>query len=87
LEPDVKATLAKVAADEVDAALVYRTDVKSEPTKVQGIDFPEAGQAVNRYPIALLNRTVDRDAAQGFVTYVLSPDGQAVLERAGFARP
>ena len=87
LEPDVKATLTKVAADEVDAALVYRTDVISEPTKVQGIDFPEAGQAVNLYPIALLNRTVDRDAAQGFVNYVLSPEGQAVLERAGFARP
>jgi molybdate transport system substrate-binding protein len=87
LEPDAKATLAKVAADEVDAALVYRTDVISEPAEVQGIDFPEAGQAVNVYPIATLNRSVDRDAAQGFVNYVLSPGGQAVLERAGFAKP
>ena len=52
LEQDVKAALTKVAADEVDAALVYRTDVISAPEKVEGIDFPEAGQAVNQYPIA-----------------------------------
>jgi molybdate transport system substrate-binding protein len=87
LEPDVKATLAKVAADEVDAALVYRTDVLSEPTKVQGIDFPEAGQAVNLYPIATLTESEHPDVARAFVDYVLSVEGQAVLERAGFAKP
>ena len=57
LEADVKATLAKVAADEVDAALVYRTDVISAPTDVEGIDFPEAAQAVNTYPIAVLTQS------------------------------
>jgi molybdate transport system substrate-binding protein len=87
LEADVKATLAKVAADEVDAALVYRTDVISEPTDVQGIDFPEAAQAVNQYPIAILTESRNPEAAQAFVDHVLSPEGQAVLERAGFAKP
>ena len=87
LEQDVKATLAKVAADEVDAALVYRTDVISEPTDVEGIDFPEAGQAVNTYPIAILTESKAPDAAQAFVDYVLAPEGQAVLEKAGFAKP
>jgi molybdate transport system substrate-binding protein len=87
LEADVKATLAKVAADEVDAALVYRTDVISEPTDVQGVDFPEAAQAVNQYPIATLTESRNPEAAQAFVDHVLSPEGQAVLERAGFAHP
>ena len=87
LEQDVKATLAKVAADEVDAALVYRTDVISEPTDVEGIDFPEAGQAVNTYPIATLTESENPEGAQAFIDYVLSPDGQAVLEQAGFAKP
>jgi molybdate transport system substrate-binding protein len=87
LEQDVKATLAKVAADEVDAALVYKTDVISERAQVQGIDFPEAGQAVNVYPIATLTASKNPDAAQAFVSYVLSPDGQAVLQKAGFAKP
>jgi molybdate transport system substrate-binding protein len=87
LEADVKATLAKVAADEVDAALVYRTDVISAPAKVAGIDFPEAAQAVNTYPIAVLAHTKSPEVAQAFVDYVRSPSGQAVLAKAGFAKP
>ena len=83
----MKATLAKVAADEVDAALVYRTDVISAPEDVEGIDFPEAGQAVNQYPIATVTQSKNPDVAQAFVDYVLSPEGQAVLEKAGFAKP
>ena len=39
---------------EVDAALVYRTDVIAAGDKVDGIEFPEAQQAVNDYPIAAL---------------------------------
>jgi molybdate transport system substrate-binding protein len=87
LEADVKATLAKVAADEVDAALVYRTDVNSEPIDVAGIDFPESAMAVNTYPIAVLTRSKNPEVAQAFVAYVTSPDGQAVLAEAGFAKP
>jgi len=87
LEQDVKATLAKVAADEVDAALVYRTDVISAPSDVEGIDFPEATQAVNTYPIAVLTQSKTADVAQAFVDYVLSSDGQAALKKAGFAQP
>ena len=87
LEADVKAALAKVAADEVDAALVYRTDVLAEPSKVAGIDFPEAAEAVNDYPIAMLTHSRNPEVAQAFVDYVTSPDGQAVLKRAGFATP
>ena len=65
LEQDVKATLAKVAADEVDAALVYQTDVISEPSDVEGIDFPEAGQAVNQYPIATVTETQEPGRGPG----------------------
>ena len=87
LEQDVKATLAKVAADEVDAALVYRTDVIAAPEDVEGIEFPESAKAVNTYPIAVLTSSKNPDTAQAFVDYVRSPEGQAVLEKAGFAKP
>jgi molybdate transport system substrate-binding protein len=87
LEQDVKATLSKVAADEVDAALVYRTEVISAPDDVEGIDFPEAGEAVNQYPIATVTQTKNPEVAKAFVDYVLSPEGQAVLQKAGFAEP
>jgi molybdate transport system substrate-binding protein len=87
LEQDVKATLAKVSADEVDAALVYRTDVKAAPDDVEGIEFPESASVINTYPIAVLTSSKAADTARAFVDYVRSPPGQALLEKAGFAKP
>ena len=87
LEADVKATLQKVSRDEVDAALVYRTDVLASSDTVDGIEFPEAKLAVNLYPIATLKASKNADLAKEFVDYVLSPDGQAVLIKAGFGKP
>ena len=87
LEADVKAALAKVAADEVDAALVYRTDVIAASDNVEGIDFPESSKAVNSYPIAVLTRSTSASMAQAFVVHVLSPEGQAVLQKSGFVQP
>jgi molybdate transport system substrate-binding protein len=87
LEQDVKATLQKVASDEVDAALVYQTDVIAAEDRVDGIGFPEAKQAVNTYPIAVLKDSKSSAAATAFVDYVLSPEAQAVLAKAGFAKP
>jgi molybdate transport system substrate-binding protein len=87
LEQDVKATLQKVASDEVDAALVYKTDVIATGDTVDGIQFPEAQQAINTYPIATLKDSKNPAVAQAFVDYVLSPEGQAVLANAGFAQP
>jgi molybdate transport system substrate-binding protein len=87
LEADVKATLAKVTLGEVDAALVYRTDVIAAGDKVEGIDFPEAAGAVNDYPIAVLKDARTSATAQAFVDLVLSAGGQKVLSEAGFQLP
>jgi molybdate transport system substrate-binding protein len=87
LEADVKATLAKVTLGEVDAALVYKTDVIAAGDKVEGIDFPEAAEAVNDYPIAVLAASRRPATAQGFVDLVLSAAGQKVLSEAGFQQP
>src|SRR5690606_9596913 len=83
LERDVKATLTKVELGEVDAALVYRTDVTAAAARVVGIDVPEAAEAVNDYPIVALTD----GPARRFVDLVLSPDGRAVLAEAGFLLP
>jgi molybdate transport system substrate-binding protein len=85
LEQDVKATVQKVATDEVDAALVYKTDVIAAGDQVDGIEFAEAQHAVNAYPIATLRDSRNPALAKAFVDYVLSPEGQAVLTKAGFA--
>lgn len=83
-EKDVTATLTKAVLGEVDAALVYRTDVRSAGDKVQGIDFPQAAGARNDYPIATVAGARNHAAAQAFVDLVLSAQGQQVLTAAGF---
>ncbi|HEV7652446.1 MAG TPA: molybdate ABC transporter substrate-binding protein [Actinophytocola sp.] len=87
LEQDVKAVLTKVSLGEVDAALVYKTDVQSAGDKVEGIEFPEAADAVNVYPIAVLKNAPNADGAKAFMDYVLSGKGIAVLTKAGFDKP
>ncbi|WP_442942144.1 molybdate ABC transporter substrate-binding protein [Nonomuraea sp. NBC_00507] len=87
LEQDVKATLTKVELGEVDAALVYKTDVIASAGKVKGIDFPEADQAINDYPIAALTKAPAGDLARQFVDLVLSQRGKDVLVKSGFEAP
>ncbi|WP_460357878.1 molybdate ABC transporter substrate-binding protein [Actinoallomurus acanthiterrae] len=86
-EQDVKAALSKVQLNEADAALVYRTDVKAATGKVTGIDFPEAAQAINDYPIAALAKAPQPALAGEFVQLILSDQGKSVLTQAGFESP
>jgi molybdate transport system substrate-binding protein len=87
LEPDVKTVLTKVQLGEVDAGLVYKTDVQAAGTAVKGITFPEASSAVTNYPIVVCKGAPKAAAAAAFVAYVLSPDGQKAMSAAGFAAP
>lgn len=87
LERDVKAALAKVRLGEVDAALVYRTDVLAAGESVRGIDVPEAASAITDYLVAQLTPSRNPAGADLFVDRLLSPEGQRVLADAGFDRP
>jgi molybdate transport system substrate-binding protein len=86
-EEDVKAALTKVQLGEVDAALVYATDVQAAGSDVEGIEFPEAEQEVNDYPICVLAAAPNPEAAQAFVDLVDSDAGQQALTDAGFRAP
>lgn len=86
-EQDVKAVLTKVRLGEVDAGLVYRTDVRSAEDAVMGIEFPEADQAVNDYPIAPVATAPNPAAAAAFVQFIGSPPARTVFTTAGFDMP
>lgn len=86
-EDDVRAALTKVALGEVDAALVYRTDVAAAGETVEGIEIQLADEVVNYYPIALLMSAPNPDAAQEFIEYLRSTEGREVFARAGFVTP
>lgn len=86
-EEDVKSALNKVVLKEADAAVVYKTDVQAADGKVEGVDFPESADAINDYPITLLEDAPNTDAAEAFVELVRSAEGQKVLTGAGFLKP
>ncbi|MCW2697963.1 MAG: molybdenum transporter, periplasmic molybdate-binding protein [Modestobacter sp.] len=87
LEEDVRAALTKVQLGEVDAALVYRTDVRAAGDAVEGIDFAQAADAVNGYPICVLTDAPNPAGALAFVELVTSDAGREALATAGFTGP
>ena len=86
-ESSVTDVLGKVTSGEADAGLVYVTDVKGAGGKAKGIPFPEAGRAVNTYPIATVGSGRNKELAAAFVAMVKGPDGRKTLADAGFGAP
>ena len=86
-EQDVRAALTKVTLGEVDAALVYRTDVRAAGDAVEGLDLPESGEGVTAYPLVLLEDAPNPAGAQAFVEYLLGDPGREALGAAGFELP
>lgn len=86
-EVDVRGVLGKVIADEVDAGIVYTTDVKAFPRDVDGIAIPMARNAVTDYPIARVSDSRKHAAADAFVDYVRSSSAQQILRAWGFSKP
>jgi len=86
-EPDVKTTLAVVQSGEVDAGIVYVTDVKAAGDAVTGVEIPASSNGVTEYPIATLTNSANPTLASAFVDYVRSDAGQQVLQDAGFQAP
>lgn len=84
-EQDVRSTLTVVESGEVDAGVVYVTDVRAAGSKVTGVAIPRAVNATTTYPISTVQGSDDATLAQAFVAYVLSSPAQQVLRAAGFA--
>jgi molybdate transport system substrate-binding protein len=87
LQPDVKSVLTQIELGNVDAGMVYVTDVMAAGTKVKGVTIPANDEASTLYPIATISKSNYPSIAQAFVAYVLSPAGQQVLAAAGFEKP
>jgi molybdate transport system substrate-binding protein len=86
-EPTVKAVVAKVHLGEADAGTCYSSDVTPAiRSDIKTIAIPDGMNIVADYPIARL--TDGREKALP-ADFVLSPEGQRLLEKHGFipARP
>jgi len=86
-EPDVKSVLTKVELGEVDAGLVYHSDVLAAGDRINSIPIPKQFEVVNTYPIVAIKDAANPDGAQDFIDLVLSEDGQAEMKKWGFREP
>jgi molybdate transport system substrate-binding protein len=86
-ESQVIDVLGKVTSGQADAGLVYVTDAQGAGEKVTAVKFPESADAVNVYPIGVLEQSKNRDLATKFVGAVTGEQGQKILTTAGFAKP
>lgn len=84
-EQNVTAVAERVVRGEVDAGLVYATDVASRSDALEAVVPSGAGQVVNQYPITTVAGA--DEAAEAFVDFVLSDEGRAVLAEHGFGGP
>jgi len=88
-EPNVRQVAQKVALGELDAGIVYQTDVPVAQAAgdVLVIPIPAAANVSARYPIAVLRNAPEAELAQSFVRFVLSDAGQRRLKEHGFGSP
>ena len=74
-----------MARGEVDAGIVYATDVQVAQGRVS-----VAAHAADRdygpilYPLAVVQGSPNANAAKGFVDLVVSPEGDQILKKHGF---
>ncbi len=86
-EPNVRALLTKIEAGEMDAGIVYETDVTSTDGGVGGVAIPDDDNVLADYPIAVLAEAPNADGAANFVAFVLSQEGRGILVDHGFVSP
>lgn len=86
-EPNVRALLTKIEAGELDAGIVYVTDVDALDGRVGGVAIPDEQNVFADYPIVVLADAPNADGGEAFVAFVLSDDGRSILSGYGFVLP
>jgi molybdate transport system substrate-binding protein len=85
LGSNVKEVLSQTESASVDCGVVYATDAATSKGGVVVVaNAPEGSHAPAIYPIAVLKRTKNAEAAKAFVDYLSSPKAIAVFEKIGF---
>ncbi|HEY0071637.1 MAG TPA: molybdate ABC transporter substrate-binding protein [Chloroflexia bacterium] len=92
-ENNVRQVLSRVQLGEVDAGIVYGTDARAANASATGsvppvktLAIPEKYNVIAAYYIAAVKGAAHPEAGSAFVSYTLSAEGQAVLEKYGFTR-
>lgn len=86
LAEDVRQVLDYVVRGEVDAGIVYATDARIAEGKVKiAATALESDHEPILYPISILKDSKQKQSAKEFLDFVLSIDGQKILQKYGFS--
>lgn len=83
-EADVRSLVTKIEAGELDAGLVYHSDVAAAGAAVDAVAVPGADQVLTRYPAVVLEGAAAPSQAEAFVDFLVSDAGRAILVAHGF---
>jgi len=85
-EPSASSTVAKLLAGAVDAAIVYKTDVIANSSKIRAITFADTKAASTRYKIGIAKTAIASDNrwAKRIFQYLQSTEIRLALAKAGF---
>jgi len=84
-EENVRGILSKIGLGEADAGIVYISDVHGPSGESVGtLDIPGPLNSTASYYIAPLASSSNQDQAAAFIRYLVSPEGQAILQDYGF---
>jgi molybdate transport system substrate-binding protein len=87
LAEDVRQALDYVARGEVDAGIVYASDVRATGDRVRTVaTAPADSHDPILYPIAVVRASSSQAAARSFIDVIMSDEGQQILENYGFER-
>ena len=86
-DPDVRAVVTKLLAGELDAGIVYATDVAAFPDDLRAVEIPDDVAPTASYPVAVLAESEHPDDARRFVDFLTSETARSILAAAGFGAP
>jgi molybdate transport system substrate-binding protein len=81
---DVRATLASVESDNVEAGFVYKTDAAISKKVKIAYEVPIDKGPKIIYPVAIIKESKKKAAARDFMNYVLSPAAKDTFKKYGF---
>ncbi len=82
---NVRQVLDYVARGEVDAGVVYATDAAARTKEIKIVaTAPVASHKPVIYPAAVIKGTKNETLAKAFISLLLSPEGQKILQKYGF---
>ena len=83
---NVRQSLDYIARGEVEAGLVYQTDIASQAEKVRSAMTVPTPAPIT-YPLAVLKEAPNPAGGRAFAAFIMSAGGQAILARHGFDKP